>query len=383
MDAWIDIRRRAREVHQKALAQANGDNRSDALVAAALKVADLELRRVALAPGVLGSLDRASEVVNVTTGQDPVDECVVVAHELGHFYLHTDTRNEVHATAHALGGDPIDSGAGRVEGYAPNERKEVQADVFAGEFLCPADWLSAAYLDKGRRPSDIAAELKLPLALVVSQMARALLLPPLRPPRPKPTARETELDASQREAVLWDQGPLLLDAGPGTGKTRTLVSRIAHLLGKDATPTEFLALTFSNRAAEEMRERLAAANPDAAIQMWVGTFHAFGMELLKKWPTAIGRALPLKVFDQTASLALLEANLEKLDLVHYQNLYEPAYELAPVLRAISRCKDELVSADDHARAAREYKATAATTTRAKPPTRCWSSRTSMRSIKPR
>lgn len=72
-----------------------------------------------------------------------------------------------------------------------------------------------------------------------------------------------------------------------------------------------------------MRERLSAANAEASIQMWVGTFHAFGLELLKKWPSGLGRTLPLKMFDQTASLTLLEANLEKLDLVYYQNLYEP------------------------------------------------------------
>jgi superfamily I DNA/RNA helicase len=160
--------------------------------------------------------------------------------------------------------------------------------------------------------------------------------------------------------VEWSNGPLLLDAGPGTGKTRTLVSRIEHLLAGGAGPTEFLALTFSNRAAEEMRERLSAANSEAAIQMWVGTFHAFGLELLKKWPSGLGRKAPLKVLDQTGSLALLEANLENLALVHYQNLYEPAYELAPVLRAISRCKDELVSPSDYARAASEVKAAAAT-----------------------
>lgn len=358
MDAWIDIRRKAREVHLAALTSANDDRSAEALVAGALKVADLELRRVALAPGVLGSLDRAGELINVAQGQNPVDERVVIAHELGHFYLHTDTRNEVRATPHALGGDPIDSGAGRVEGYAPTERKELQADVFAGEFLCPADWLRTEFVDKGRRPCEIAAALGLPPALVISQMARALLLPPLRAPPPQRPVVATELDDSQREAVLWDRGPLLLDAGPGTGKTRTLVSRVEHLLANNVTPTEFLALTFSNRAAEEMRERISAANVEASIQMWVGTFHAFGLELLKKWPSGLGRTLPLKVFDQTASLALLEANLEKLDLVHYQNLYEPAFELAPVLRAISRCKDELVSPADYARAAADYKATA-------------------------
>ena len=91
--------------------------------------------------GVYGFLDRASKMINVASGQSPENEAVVTAHELGHYKLHRDPRNEVTALAPGLGGDPIDSGAGRVEGYSPRERKEVQADIFAGEFLCPADWL--------------------------------------------------------------------------------------------------------------------------------------------------------------------------------------------------------------------------------------------------
>ena len=355
MDAWIDVRRKAREAHLAALGRANGDRRAAALVFGGLAAEDLQLRRVALAPGVLGSLDRLSEVVNVATDQEAINEHVVIAHELGHFHLHKDARTEVHATAHALGGDPIDSGAGRVEGYSPSERKEVQADVFAGEFLCPADWLRKEFVDNGRGATDVAAELGLPVALVTSQMARALLLPPLRDAPPLPVTELIGLDQSQREAVEWNAGPLLLDAGPGTGKTRTLVSRITHLLAQKVRPTEFLALTFSNRAAEEMRERLSAADPEAAIQMWVGTFHAFGLELIKKWPSALGFSASVRVLDQTGSLAVLEENLEKLDLFHFQNLYEPAYELAPVLRAISRCKDELVSPDDYAHAAEDAK----------------------------
>jgi len=176
------------------------------------------------------------------------------------------------------------------------------------------------------------------------QMVRALLLPPLRPARRSATRTpEPALDESQQTAVTWDKGPLLVDAGPGTGKTRTLVRRIEHLLSKGSPPSSFLALTFSNKAAEEMRERLASINPTAAIEMWVGTFHAFGLELVRKWPASVGRSSNVRVLDQTGSLALLEKNLEKLPLNYYQNLYEPAYELVPVLRMISRCKDELIT----------------------------------------
>ena len=79
----------------------------------------------------------------------------------------------------------------------------------------------------------------------------------------------------------------------------------------------------------------------AAIEMWVGTFHAFGLELLTKWPGRVGQAANVRTLDQTGSLALLEENLTKLPLHYYQNLYEPAFELVHVLRMISRCKDSL------------------------------------------
>lgn len=351
MDTWIDIRRKARECHQEALAAAGGDRRAAALMRAALKKDDLELRMfepgVTFSRGVYGVLEREYGIVNVAKGQDPADEAVVIAHEIGHNRLHDDATSEVTVRSTPLGGDPVDTGAGRVEGYSPRERQEVQADVFAGECLCPADWLRAELLDRRRRPSDIAAELGLPPALVINQCLRALLLPPLRPPDPRPPHIDHQLDPSQQTAATWKGKPLLVDAGPGTGKTRTLVSRVLHLLDQGVAPSSILALTFSNKAADEMRERLSAVNADAAIQMWIGTFHAFGLELVRKWPAVLGRTGNLRILDQVGSLALLEENLAALPLHHYQNLYEPAYELVNVLRAISRCKDELISPEEY------------------------------------
>lgn len=351
MDAWVDIRRKARACHEEALATAKGDRRAASIIAAALKNDGLEVRSIDFNPGTLGSMDRSSRLVNVAKNLDPIEELVIIAHEIGHFRLHHDPHNEVTVRPHGLGGDPVDSGAGRVEGYSPRERKEVQADIFAGELLCPSDWLREEYVTRGKRPHTIATDLGLPPHPVINQMVRALLLPPLRPAEPDPPGIAYELDDSQKAAVTWDKGPLLVDAGPGTGKTRTLVQRIKHLLDKPSPPSSFLALTFSNKAAEEMRERLSAMDADAAIEMWVGTFHQFGLELITKWPFSVGRTNKVRPLDQTGSLALLEANLEKLPLHHYQNLYEPAYELVPVLRMISRCKDELISPDQYRAAA--------------------------------
>lgn len=360
MDAWADIRRKARACHAKALERTKGDRRAEKIIAAALEDEDLEFERYEFEAGVLGSLDRAFRLVRVKSGLDPLDELVVVAHEIGHFHLHHDPQNEVTGRPHGLGGDPVDSGAGKVEGYSPHERKEVQADIFAGELVCPGNWLREEFIGKNRRPEAIAKELGLPLSLVMNQMVRAVLLPPLSSaPEAEPLVVH-ELDESQQTAVMWDGGPLLVEAGPGTGKTRTLVRRIQHRLEKESNPASFLALTFSRKAAEEMRERIAAMNPDASIEMWVGTFHQFGLELVTKWPLQSGRTSNVRTLDQTGQLELLEANLEKLPLRHFQNLYEPAYELVPVLRVISRCKDELITPDQYQTAAEEFKRTAQT-----------------------
>ena len=103
MDPWIDIRRKARECHKAALADSGGDRRARALVDAALKIDDLEIRYYEpgsiVSPGVLGFLDRSSLLVNIATKQAPCDEVVVIAHEIGHFRLHQDPTTENHGAS--------------------------------------------------------------------------------------------------------------------------------------------------------------------------------------------------------------------------------------------------------------------------------------------
>ena len=222
MDTGVDIRRKANACHKTALAKANGvkasrsDHRRCIGELDDLQTAYYEQETY---KGVLGFLDRASQLVNVAKDQDPRDEQVVIAHEIGHYNLHHDPTNEVTVKVAGLGGDPIETGAAKVEGYSPRERKEVQADIFSGELLCPSDWVREEYMAHGRRCEDIATELGLPFNLVVNQLVRALLLPPLRDRPPKQAEIAYVLDDSQRVAATWDKGPLLVDAGPGTGRT--------------------------------------------------------------------------------------------------------------------------------------------------------------------
>jgi superfamily I DNA/RNA helicase len=125
-------------------------------------------------------------------------------------------------------------------------------------------------------------------------------------------------------------------------------------------PTSILALTFSNKAAEEMRARVTKAYPAEAPQIWMGTFHAFGLELLRKFGMKLGLPSRVDVLDPVDALFLLEQELASLALEHYQNLYEPTMYLPAILAAISRAKDELVTPAQYTHLAGEMKSRAQT-----------------------
>jgi Zn-dependent peptidase ImmA (M78 family) len=116
-------------------------------------------------PASMGFLDRPAFIVHLATGQSSEDEAVVAAHELGHFELHRDPRNDVTMISPGLGGDKVDGGVAAAQGYSPKERKEIQADVFAGEFLCPSDWLRTQLLAGKRDIASLAGDLGLPFPL--------------------------------------------------------------------------------------------------------------------------------------------------------------------------------------------------------------------------
>ena len=92
-------------------------------------------------------------------------------------------------------------------------------------------------------------------------------------------------------------------------------------------PASILVLTFSNKAAEELRERVAASAPDAAPAIWAGTFHAFGLEILRKFGDRLGLDPHVRVADPGDALLLLEEELPSLPLTYYMQLYEPAFAL--------------------------------------------------------
>src|SRR5437764_8808246 len=106
-----------------------------------------------------------------------------------------------------------------------------------------------------------------------------------------------DLTAAQREAVLHVEGPLLILAGPGSGKTRVITRRVAHLIREGVRPSNILAITFTNKAAGEMRQRVDALLPGSRV--WISTFHALGARLLRQYGERFGLDPHFTIYDQT------------------------------------------------------------------------------------
>ncbi|MCX6420750.1 MAG: UvrD-helicase domain-containing protein, partial [Actinobacteria bacterium] len=124
-----------------------------------------------------------------------------------------------------------------------------------------------------------------------------------------------DLNPPQREAVVHRGGPLLVVAGAGSGKTRVLTRRIAHLLAEGgARPGEILAITFTNKAAAEMRERVVEAVGPQARSMWVSTFHSACVRILRSESSRLGIASTFSIYDSADSLRLMTLVLRDLGL---------------------------------------------------------------------
>src|SRR6266545_4801753 len=123
----------------------------------------------------------------------------------------------------------------------------------------------------------------------------------------------SQLNPAQREAVVTTEGPLLVIAGAGSGKTRVLTHRVAHLISAiGAQPNEILAITFTNRAANEMRERLERLLGDTARRIWILTFHAACGRMLRREAPRLGYRSTFTIYDDQDQVRLVKACLEEL-----------------------------------------------------------------------
>lgn len=150
------------------------------------------------------------------------------------------------------------------------------------------------------------------------------------------------LNPPQREAVEFGDGPLLVIAGAGSGKTRVLTHRIAHLLAaRRARPGEILAITFTNRAASEMRERVEELVGARARAMWVTTFHSACGRMLRGDAERLGYARAFTIYDEADSIRMIKRCMEELDV-------DPKrFPARAIKNALSGAKNELLSPDDY------------------------------------
>jgi len=164
----------------------------------------------------------------------------------------------------------------------------------------------------------------------------------------KTTSLLENLNKEQTEAVKHTNGPLLIVAGAGTGKTTVITRRIAYLIEqKLAKPDEILALTFTDKAAGEMQERVDILLPLGYHDMWISTFHSFCQRILEQHGLDIGLPGDFKLLNQTQSWILVHNNLEKFNLDYYRPLGNPKKFISALLKHFSRCKDELITPESY------------------------------------
>jgi DNA helicase II / ATP-dependent DNA helicase PcrA len=166
------------------------------------------------------------------------------------------------------------------------------------------------------------------------------------------------LNPQQIEAVNHLEGPLLIIAGAGTGKTTVITERIKHLiLKKKILPSQVLALTFTDKAAREMEERVDVAMPYGYTQMWISTFHAFCDRILRNDAHAIGLDPGYKLISEAESILLLRKNIFNLSLSIFRPLGNPTKFLDALLTHFARLKDEDVSPTDYLKWAKKQTST--------------------------
>lgn len=152
-----------------------------------------------------------------------------------------------------------------------------------------------------------------------------------------------QLNEQQRDAVLYTDGPELVIAGAGSGKTRVLTYKIVHLLYQGFQPWRVLALTFTNKAAREMRERIEQlVGTDTAQKLWMGTFHSIFARILRLNAQRIGYKSSFTIYDSTDSKSLVKSIIKDMDLD--DKIYKPSV----VLNAISSAKNMLISPERYA-----------------------------------
>ena len=144
-----------------------------------------------------------------------------------------------------------------------------------------------------------------------------------------------QLNEAQCDAVVQTEGPVMIIAGAGSGKTRVLTFRIAHLLNNGVDAFQILALTFTNKAAREMKDRIHKVAGNEAKNLWMGTFHSVFAKILRVEANKIGFPSNFTIYDSDDSRSLMR------DILKEQGIDDKTYKPSVVLNRISQAKNNL------------------------------------------
>lgn len=285
----------------------------------------------------------------------PFERLLVIAHELGHLALHKRLTDKV---PHV---DPLspylNTGAPALARYNRLSREEIEADTFANEFVCPSgEILSEWENDDSATSKSLAEKYGFTESFVTARLSEGLYEKLLVDAiEEKKSDDKKKDDPSQYEAATHIETPALVNAGPGTGKTATLIMRMKYLLGKPidgkslpkqmiAKPYEMLILTFSNEAADELRSRIEDEfGPDVAEEMEITTFHGFGHSQLLSWESTLSE--DFQILDESRQEELILQLLGKVECDSIFDLKKPEETARNAVRQICRLKERRISAE--------------------------------------
>lgn len=293
--------------------------------------------------GGSGVLKREIQTVYIRNDLSPGETAYLIAHELGHWYLDGDRPAQTISHLSNMTGSFGSQATVAVEAYGTRERLELQANVFARELLLPRN-VACQLFHNGIGATTIAVNLQLPIEVVRLQLFDGVLLPTSQSVPPSSLPPMTQ---GQQNAATASERFVNVVAGPGTGKTTTLIHRIKHLVEQGAPPSRILVLTFTNKAAHELVERLKVSGIAGASDIWAGTFHAFGLEFLRKYHQIFDLQSDIRLADPLMQVRLMVSTLPKLRLKYYLRLQNPYDWIPGVLGHIKRLKEECLTAADY------------------------------------
>lgn len=291
----------------------------------------------------------------------PAELLEVIAHEYGHLILHHNQFGL--ATQDLIRGSAfLNAGSSALSRYSPKSQQEAEASAFASEFICPARDVFRQWLENGTGSlSDLVRTFPATDSLVLLQLAEGLYEHLADTSKSASDSSDEKPTPEQEEAATACGSPILLDAGPGTGKTRTLVRRVVYLVQeKQVEPEKILVLTFSNEAAGELQERVERSlGREIASRIRIATFHGFGVILLQALGHHAALDADFSILDETCQQELVSELLGSTDCEALLDIKDPDQTVTNIVEQINFLKDRLVGPTELATAIARWKPSAA------------------------